>query len=398
MRNLFKLALYCALIACADNTHPTFPESEDPTDPGGVSFAKVGSITIAPWEATIATGGTIQLSATVNNLHGNRITGSTVEWFSNNTKVAIVSAAGLVTGLSGGFVVITATSGGKTAVMEITVTGTEVTPISDTASAPEESPPPPPPPPPPSTGPGLSGYAFLSDAYSYSSISGLLSNVGLGATYSYIRNPELLQLDNTVTYNGHATLKYNQPGGSDLTPEISVQFPYSMPMLKSFWYRAKIRFQPGWTTTGTLTSAANAYKIFGWGWATSDGRGTLEYSNTNEYQLSSDIRTPSSPFGWASAGYTSTEWSDGAWYDLIIHFETTSSTTSRTRMWLSRDGQTPKLRATMNATASGMMPMVDRISLGMNFNQVRRSTQTQALWYGQWEVVDGTRYANPFGV
>jgi hypothetical protein len=29
---------------------------------------------------------------------------------------------------------------------------------------------------------------------------------------------------------------------------------------------------------------------------------------------------------------------------------------------------------------------------------VRAPNQTQALWWGEWEVVDGTQHPNPFGV
>lgn len=397
MQKLTKLVLLSCAIACADNSYLDAPENIHRPLDTSASFARVGSVTISPWEIQLAPGATYQLTATVNNLAGNRLNNSTVEWSSSNVKIAVVSASGLLTAVAAGYVQITAYSGGKSAVMDVVVTGDPVTPSSPTSPEPSQ-PPPQESPTPNNTGSGLSGLAFKSDTYGYASTAAFLANVGSGYTYSYVRNPQLAEIDKTVTYNGHPTLKYNQPGGTDATPEVSVQFPASSPSLSSFWYRAKIRFQPGWTTTGTLTSSANAYKIFGWGWATSDGRGTLELTNTNEYQLSSDVRTPSSSFGWASAGYTSTEWTDGAWYDLIIHFETNSSSTTRTRMWLARDGETPKLRATMNATVNGTPPKVDRISLGMNFNQVRAASQTQALWYGQWEVIDGTRYANPFGL
>lgn len=44
----------------------------------------------------------------------------------------------------------------------------------------------------------------------------------------------------------------------------------------------------------------------------------------------------------------------------------------------------------------GTVPPVNRILLGMNINQT--VARTQALWIGQWDVVDGTRSLNPFGV
>jgi hypothetical protein len=48
--------------------------------------------------------------------------------------------------------------------------------------------------------------------------------------------------------------------------------------------------------------------------------------------------------------------------------------------------------------AGQTVPNVNRIMLGMNFNQVRAANQTQALWSGQWEVVDGSQHAHPFGL
>jgi len=36
--------------------------------------------------------------------------------------------------------------------------------------------------------------------------------------------------------------------------------------------------------------------------------------------------------------------------------------------------------------------------LGLNFNSPRAVGQNQALWYGQWEVVDGSQYSNPFNL
>jgi hypothetical protein len=42
------------------------------------------------------------------------------------------------------------------------------------------------------------------------------------------------------------------------------------------------------------------------------------------------------------------------------------------------------------------MPLLSYISVGLNFNQVR--AQSQAVWWGEWEVVDGNQHPNPFGV
>ena len=44
------------------------------------------------------------------------------------------------------------------------------------------------------------------------------------------------------------------------------------------------------------------------------------------------------------------------------------------------------------------LPGLNSVMLGLNFNQVRAIGQNQAVWYGQWEVVDGSVYTDPFGV
>jgi hypothetical protein len=47
-----------------------------------------------------------------------------------------------------------------------------------------------------------------------------------------------------------------------------------------------------------------------------------------------------------------------------------------------------------------LMPPLSTITIGLNFNQVRAPNQSQAIWWGEWEVVDGSvsAHPNPFGV
>jgi uncharacterized protein YjdB len=100
-----------------------------------VSSIPVTSITVSPVSATInGIGGTTALITTV--LPANA-TNKTVNWSSSNPLVATVSQSGVVTGVSFGTAIITATtvSGGFTAssaitVSPISVTGVTLTPIS----------------------------------------------------------------------------------------------------------------------------------------------------------------------------------------------------------------------------------------------------------------------------
>jgi hypothetical protein len=257
----------------------------------------------------------------------------------------------------------------------------------------------------------LSGLAFTSDNFSeYSGTASFLANVSsnIGGTGNYLTslyndgfNANLAQIDSSVLYNGHPTLKYNQPGGTSATPSLQVVFQNGKTLSK-LWLRAKIRFSPGFTTTGTLTNSANAYKLLGWGWTTFDGSGRLEITNTNQYDFYWTVISNGSAIGGGShtsGGTISTEWSDGAWYDYILECDFSQGTSGVARVWMARDGATPILRAATSGTiGAALLPGLDRIALGLNFNQVRTATQTQALWYGQWEVIDGVAHPDPFGL
>jgi len=94
------------------------------TDVGSAGGATppVASVTVTPATATIAPGGSVQLTATTKDAVGNVLTGRLVMWTSSNTAVATVNPTGLVTGVSaGGPVTITATSEGQSGTGAMTV-------------------------------------------------------------------------------------------------------------------------------------------------------------------------------------------------------------------------------------------------------------------------------------
>jgi uncharacterized protein YjdB len=86
-----------------------------------VSLVPVASVTVSPSTGAITVGSTIQLAATVKDSAGNALTGRPVTWQSLNAGVANVSATGLVTSVGVGTTAISASSGGKTGLAEITV-------------------------------------------------------------------------------------------------------------------------------------------------------------------------------------------------------------------------------------------------------------------------------------
>ncbi len=81
----------------------------------------ISSITVSPTPAFVVVRGTQQLTATVRDSVGNAIPGLTVTWQSNNPPVATVSATGLVTGVTVGAAIITASIGGFLGTSTVTV-------------------------------------------------------------------------------------------------------------------------------------------------------------------------------------------------------------------------------------------------------------------------------------
>ena len=84
--------------------------------------APVASVSVAPATATVTTGGTQQLAATLKDASGSALTGRSVAWTSSNAAVATIGGSGLVTAIAAGSATITAASGGKSGTATITVT------------------------------------------------------------------------------------------------------------------------------------------------------------------------------------------------------------------------------------------------------------------------------------
>jgi hypothetical protein len=434
---MFLAAMLLVTGACvgADATRPGLTDTgtSSPTTPSGV--------VLSPSDADIDIGATLTLNPTVTDEDGHPINAKfTPTWASSDTTVAKVSSQGIVTALRNGTAIIKAFAGSHWGRSIIKVhqpnndspstedPGDDTTPPKDTAgtTSPPVTPPPTQPPPtdptptepppatvPPATGAGVSSYALISDDFSkYADSKAFLANVtsahgGTGTPgsvlYNDCHNPSLATIDKSVLYNGHATLKYNMAANTAEVPQLWPSLPHT---LTRMWLRVKLRYSPGFTTTG-VSSGGTGYKLLGWGWADGyDGRGSLEFENVNQYYfrwtlVPRNTALTSSGTKNIQGGAVSNEWSDGGWYDYIILVEQTKDGTGmRQRFWMTKDGSTPTLRADQSGTmaAGQKAPPIDRIMLGMNFNMVRAATQSQAMWIGQWEVVDGSKYANPFGL
>jgi uncharacterized protein YjdB len=86
----------------------------------------VATVALSTTTASLAVGSTLGLSVTLKDAAGQTVTGQPVTWSSNNTAVATVSRAGVVTALSPGDARIAVSAFGKSATAQITVTARPV--------------------------------------------------------------------------------------------------------------------------------------------------------------------------------------------------------------------------------------------------------------------------------
>jgi hypothetical protein len=93
------------------------------------------AMAVTPASATVAASATQQLTATVQEQSGNRMTGVALSWASANPAIATVSTTGLVRGVASGQVAVAATGGGVTGSAMITVTGSTTTSSTTTTTA-----------------------------------------------------------------------------------------------------------------------------------------------------------------------------------------------------------------------------------------------------------------------
>ncbi|MBC8085807.1 MAG: Ig-like domain-containing protein [Phycisphaerae bacterium] len=110
---IFLTAGVVALAACSgsDSTAPG-PSTQNPP-PGGGGRASVASVLITPTVANVLMGNTTQLTAVARDSNNNVLADRVVTWSSSAVQTATVNAAGMVTGVAEGAVLMTAASEGK---------------------------------------------------------------------------------------------------------------------------------------------------------------------------------------------------------------------------------------------------------------------------------------------
>jgi len=98
-----------------------------------ITVAQTAStVTVSPQDGIIEVGQTIQLTASVEDAGGTAIPSPTITWSSSDETVATVSSTGLITGLLGGSVTISATSGSATGTAPVMVNRVDMTIDADT--------------------------------------------------------------------------------------------------------------------------------------------------------------------------------------------------------------------------------------------------------------------------
>ncbi|MEZ4585325.1 MAG: Ig-like domain-containing protein [Gemmatimonadales bacterium] len=120
MRVVFHQAVFAGIVAIAaacgsDQTGPT-PNPNPPADP------VVASVGVSPEDQIMLIGATATLQATAKTAGGQTVTGRNVTWSVDSSRVATVSAQGLVTAVAEGVATISAVIDGKKGSARVQVT------------------------------------------------------------------------------------------------------------------------------------------------------------------------------------------------------------------------------------------------------------------------------------
>jgi hypothetical protein len=191
-----------------------------------------------------------------------------------------------------------------------------------------------------------------------------------------------------------------EPG---FAPQMTARLPAP---LERMWFRWRMRWSPGWTTAGPNPPGhANSYKVAFWLWEGYDGRGQVEISNTDQYILGLGaarngewLRWRTRPLpGSGSFGRVTTEWTGGEWWEFVVLYERMDEGRARQHWWRRRASPAPgRWTYTAEEVEGAAVPRVRAITLGANRN--KSTPRRMHIDWGPWEVVDGSRYADPFGM
>jgi hypothetical protein len=157
-------------------------------------------------------------------------------------------------------------------------------------------------------------------------------------------------------------------------------------------------------------SSSNAYKFLFVGYNSADGRSGIEYTYTDEYvsfvgfTRSGNVIFAELPNQNGTPGLSLpvvNEWTDGEWYEYVTHYDLPAPDQGRYRWWYRKVGDpayTYMQGDSLTSPAGELWPSVNRVMIGLNYNQKRAVGQSYSLWVGDWTIVDGDSYSDPFDV
>jgi hypothetical protein len=176
------------------------------------------------------------------------------------------------------------------------------------------------------------------------------------------------------------------------------------------WVRFRVRFSPGWTSAGPEPPGHdNSYKLIFLLWSGATQRFELQFANTAamHYGVSiggvtrSETPVPGRTDWWGASA--TSMWNSDEWWEFILYWQRFTNTTGRWRIWrrqLTVNRQLvdqPFVWDGYDITAtSGTLPRAGSISLGANKNKCNPADQF--IYWGPYDVVDGSQFPNPFGV
>lgn len=236
------------------------------------------------------------------------------------------------------------------------------------------------------------------------------------------------------THNGHPVLDAYIKNSS--APNVAYSSPpyitsyFSNPGVNSVVAYVAVKFDAGWTTTGSATGPGigQTYKLWALGFNGANGRVGIEYTGGSGFSMvgaptSASIVLPSSytnnltgltvsqvPGAYGSGAAsgkpysTPTLWAAGGTACFLIEVIRVSSTTMRQRFWTWEFGSEPTAGPMVDVSftlVSGTLPTVDRINLGENFGQPIASRYAPDPCYhgwAEWGVWDYDTHPDPCGV
>lgn len=334
------------------------------------------AVVVTPASASVPAGGTVQFGA-AGLLSNGGTTPVAVTWTATG---GTIGGTGLYTAgaLAGGYRVIATGPGGVADTAAVTVTA------------------------------AAGGGAYV--AVQGDDWKGYRSDADLrGAGFWWFRSEDVMQyvhLAQDPVFGQVVRITFQQSTDIGWAPELDRTFA----PLDRMWFRYRVRHVPGWTTVGPLPSGhANAYKQAFWLWDGYQGRGQIEISNTDEYILGFGVNNNGTYLrynertlpGSGSFGRVTTEWTDDQWWEFVVYYEKTGATSARQHWWKRRlttgGAIAPGPWAYVGIEATGATtPRVRGITLGANKN--KSNPTTMHLFWGPWEVVDGSRHPNPWGM